>query len=92
MHSNKLILDLGSHSAKVFRKSNDHIEQVDVLKWELLESGVDLPSIEGTLKSLLSTQGSFIEGLGQGDIEAIGQKRCEDHLICPNICRKFVGI
>lgn len=93
MHSNKLILDLGSHSAKVFRKSNDQIEQVDVLTWELLESGVDLPSIEGTLKSLLSTQGSFIEGLGQGDIEAIGTEamRRSPHLSehMQEVCRNL---
>lgn len=93
MHSNKLILDLGSHSAKVFRKSNDHIEQVDVLTWELLESGVDLPSIEGTLKSLLSTQYSFIEGLGQGDIEAIGTEamRRSPHLSehMQEVCRNL---
>jgi hypothetical protein len=73
MHSDKLILDLGSHSAKVFKKSDDGIEQVDVLTWELLEeSEVSLPSIEDKLKSLLCTQGSFLEGPLQGTVEAIG--------------------
>ncbi|TXK84483.1 exopolyphosphatase [Paenibacillus sp. N3.4] len=72
MYSNKLILDLGSHSAKVFRRCDNQIEQVDVATWELLESEVNLPDIEGKLKYLLSTQSPFIEELEQGAIEAIG--------------------
>ncbi|MDD9267013.1 hypothetical protein ACFPES_08185 [Paenibacillus sp. GCM10023248] len=72
MHSDKLILDLGSHSAKVFRKSDEGIEQIDVLTWELLESEVCLPAIENQIKSLLSSQGSMPDGDLQGHVEAIG--------------------
>lgn len=72
MHSDKLILDLGSHSANVFRKSDEGIEQVDVLTWELLESEVSLPSIENKIKSLLTTQGSLLDGTSPDNVEAIG--------------------
>ncbi|NOV01737.1 Ppx/GppA phosphatase family protein [Paenibacillus planticolens] len=72
MNSDKLILDLGSHSANVFKKSNIGIEQVDVLTWELIESEVCLPSIEDKIKTLLSAQGSLINGSSQGTVEAIG--------------------
>ncbi|SDN42531.1 hypothetical protein SAMN04487897_102873 [Paenibacillus sp. yr247] len=93
MHNDKLILDLGSQAAKVFRKLNDRIEQVDVLTWELSESGVSLPSIEGKLKSLLSTQGSFLEGLEQGTVEAISleEMRKSPHLFghMEEVCRNL---
>ncbi|MCY9661254.1 hypothetical protein P5G65_01235 [Paenibacillus chondroitinus] len=93
MNSDKLILDLGSHSAKVFKKSDIGIEQVDVLTWELLESEICLPSIEDKLKSLLSTQGSFLEGAPLGNIEAFGTEamRRSPHLSehMEEICRNL---
>ncbi|MBP1965956.1 exopolyphosphatase [Paenibacillus aceris] len=72
MNSDKLILDLGSHSAKVFKKSDIGIEEVDVLIWELLESEICLPSIEDKIKTLLSAQGPLLDGSSQGTVEAIG--------------------
>ncbi|GGA12761.1 exopolyphosphatase, putative [Paenibacillus marchantiophytorum] len=72
MQSDKLILDLSSRSAKVFKRSETGIEQVDLLTWELSESKISLPAIEDQLKLLLSANGSIREGLDQGTIEAIG--------------------
>ncbi|NQX68589.1 exopolyphosphatase [Paenibacillus alba] len=91
MQRDKLILDLGSHSAKIFKKSQEGIKQVDVLTWELLESDVNLPDIEGQLKSLLDH--TYVEGLDEGTVEAIGTEamRRSPHLsehmqqICKNL-------
>ncbi|MEW9702729.1 hypothetical protein [Paenibacillus sp. SI8] len=72
MHRYKTILDLGSHSAKLFTRFDGKVELMDVMTWELLEDTTDLKSIEVDLQIMLSKQNSTLQGKNGGAIEAIG--------------------
>ncbi|WP_231348679.1 Ppx/GppA phosphatase family protein [Bacillus mycoides] len=52
MHDKEILLDLGSHSAKVYRKK-EKIELIDVVTWELLENKFERDIIERQLDTLL---------------------------------------
>ncbi|UJF33409.1 Ppx/GppA phosphatase family protein [Paenibacillus hexagrammi] len=72
MCGSKLILDLGSHSAKVYAQAEMKVEQVDVLTWELLENEIDFSKLEEQLSGLLAKHVDFREASGQGRVQAIG--------------------
>ncbi|OXM87233.1 hypothetical protein [Paenibacillus rigui] len=65
MLKSQLILDLGSHSAKLYERQ-DQIQQLDVLTWELLEEGRNAPLLEEMLGSFIAPwkENAIIEAIG----------------------------